>query len=278
MDCEKIINSIRTQVKDYIVSNNIKSLVIGISGGIDSTVNAAMLKPICDELNIPLIGRFINIESNKQNEIDSAKLVGNAFCTKYSSSNLLMPFLHLFGYITKHKIDNSIEYKIRKGNVKARIRMLILRDMAQENHGIMIDNSNFTEFNLGFFTIADNGDLSPMKYLWKTEVYEIAHFLSEEFRKNGELKKKEAIDFSISLTPTDGLGITNSDLEQIGAESYQQVDDILKVLVNYKPNEVPHNELIKLNEKHTETIVTNVFNRWKNSEYKRNGLPINIKA
>ena len=92
---------IQTKIKQYIIDNNIKSLIIGISGGIDSTVNAAMLRPVCDELNIPLIGRYIHIESNKQIEKESATLVGNAFCNDFDLVDLTLPFNHLLSFVTK---------------------------------------------------------------------------------------------------------------------------------------------------------------------------------
>ncbi|MBR6517529.1 MAG: NAD(+) synthase [Bacilli bacterium] len=278
-----LINSIRNNVKEYIVQNNIKSLIIGISGGIDSTVNAAILKPICKELNIPLIGRYIHIESNKKIEEESARLVGKAFCTQFEVVDLTLPFNHFLTYSSSKNDDlNSIEFKIRKGNIKARMRMMFLRDLTQKHKGLMVDNSNFTEYNLGFFTVSDNGDISPMQLLWKTEVYEIAKLLAN----NSNSEEKKALEFSISLVPTDGLGISNSDLEQIGAKTYNDVDDILQSFIQFEEDNVKKmlNEeladdlIIKaFNDKcriYTEDVVINVLKRWINSKYKRNNLPI----
>lgn len=58
------INEIQEQVKDYIIKCNIKALVIGVSGGLDSDIGCAILSPICKQLDIPLIGRYIHVESN----------------------------------------------------------------------------------------------------------------------------------------------------------------------------------------------------------------------
>mgnify|MGYP001632542235 CR=1 FL=1 len=78
--------------------------------------------------------------------------------------------------------------------------------------------------------------------LWKTEVYELAKWLIGYYYGCG-IKKEvdadgarkicdmcEAIKKSMSLTPTDGLGISNSDLDQIGAKSYYDVDRVLQTL------------------------------------------------
>lgn len=289
---ESYILSIQNNVKQYIIDNNIKSLVIGISGGIDSTVNAAMMKPVCDELNIPLIGAYISIESNKPIEQESAELVGNAFCSNFELIDWTSEFQNLKkSLITEQDDVNSTQFKIRMGNVKARMRMICLRDLTQKNNGLMVDNSNFTEYNLGFFTVSDNGDISPMRNIWKTTVYDIAKFLSETYNVNNELEKKKAIDFSISLTPTDGLGISNSDLEQIGAKTYNDVDNILALVTSFQEkyikdylneNKIPdylieesiNNEFNFLFNKYTKEVVLNVVNRWIKSSYKRKKLPI----
>lgn len=82
----------------------------------------------------------------------------------------------------------------------------------------------------------------PTIWHWKTEVYELAKWLIGYYYGCG-IKKEvdadsarkicdmcEAIKKSMSLTPTDGLGISNSDLDQIGAKSYYDVDRVLQTL------------------------------------------------
>ena len=173
-------------------------------------------------------------------------------------------------------LPNSYDYKIRCGNVKARMRMMFLRDLTQENHGLMVDNSNWTERMLGFFTVSDNGDISPMMHLCKTDVYDLAIYLSKMYSKI-DTKKSQAIDFSIYLTPTDGLGISSSDLEQIGAKTYEQVDDILKTLTLEKEDTSHWQDNYELLcEKHSKKIVDNVWIRHIKSQYKRNNLPIRM--
>ena len=69
-DYSKVVSEIRKSLKNYLLQSNLKSLVLGVSGGMDSALVAVLAKPVCDELNIPLIGRSISIHSNKQDEID----------------------------------------------------------------------------------------------------------------------------------------------------------------------------------------------------------------
>jgi len=78
-----MVENIRKELEAYITEKGIKSLVLGISGGIDSAICAALARPVCDKLNIPLIGRSIPISTNTSEERDRAEMVGNAFCTDF---------------------------------------------------------------------------------------------------------------------------------------------------------------------------------------------------
>ena len=66
-----------------------------------------------------------------------------------------------------------------------------------------------------------------IQYLFKTEVYILARYLVSQFKKNGDQQKADALAACIVAVPTDGLGITNSDLDQIQATTYEEVDTLL---------------------------------------------------
>lgn len=272
------VTKIRKAFKEYIVSHNLKSACIGISGGLDSAVNAVLLSPVCRELNIPFIGRYIHIDSNKSIEKETAVAIGNAFCSDFKCVDLTMAW--------KTFPTENPDSKIRSGNIKARMRMMYLRDSAHIHSGIMIDNTNFTEWNLGFFTIADGGDYSPLFYCWKTEVYQIARELLNECNEEQQIALQKAID----MIPTDGLGISSSDLEQIGAESYEQVDSILQEILAWKRLSLEkrgdkYESLKEMRDAFLEEqqilcypieVIIAVTDRHFNSEFKRKQLPIKI--
>jgi NH3-dependent NAD+ synthetase len=93
---------------------------------------------------------------------------------------------------------------------------------------MVLSTDNWTELMLGFWTLhGDVGDYGMIQNLDKTEVYELAEYIVSDLRSKGATKKADALQTCIVAVPTDGLGITNSDLDQIQAETYQEVDTIL---------------------------------------------------
>lgn len=262
-----ILINIRKELKKHINDNHLKSLVLGISGGIDSALVAAIAKPVCDELNIPLIGRSITIETNKEDEILRSNLIGESFCTDFKHINLGVDYSILSKHINDDDSsvgvshDDDISTKIRNGNIKARMRMIHLYHLASRYRGIVLGTENLTEFNLGFFTICGDeaSDFEPIQELWKTEVYELSEWMVQNDLKTEQ--EKISLQSCIDAVATDGLGITNSDLDQIlpnfkgsSRDGYKKVDEFLKGFLNGTYND----------------FTNPVIQRHINSNFKRN--------
>ena len=220
-DCERFAKNIRTHILTYIQENRLQSLVLGISGGIDSALCAALLKPVCEECHIPLIGRSITIETNQPDEIERSIKVGETFCHDFEYLDITKTFLENKKNLIH--FDDSMLSKLRQGNLKARMRMILLYDLAQRYRGIVIATDNFTEYLTGFWTLhGDVGDYAPVIHLWKTEVYALAQYLLAECNE----KQREALQLCIDAVPVDGLGISASDCEQLGVKDYFEADQL----------------------------------------------------
>ena len=256
LNYEHVFNVLVDKTAEYVTSNNLKVMVLGISGGIDSTVVAAICHEVSKKTGIPLIGRSLPIK-NKSDEFATSVHVGEAFCNEFSVYRLERSYrAALFdacadagdvNMANSYYLDELEEMPSRtpiaNGNLQARCRMMYLYDIASRHKGLVMSTDNQTEYQLGFWTIhGDVGDFDPIQGLWKTEVYELAKWLIGYYYGCG-IKKEvdadgarkicdmcEAIKKSMSLTPTDGLGISNSDLDQIGAKSYYDVDRVLQTL------------------------------------------------
>ena len=275
LNYKDIVLRIRKELETYIKKNDLQSLVLGISGGIDSALCAALARPVCDKLHIPLIGRSIPITTNTYDERDRAGLVGDIFCTNFDEAyQVEWPYKEVWNMVKLEAIDvEDSKEKIRKGNIKARIRMIYLYDLAQLHNGLVLSTDNYTEYLLGFWTLhGDVGDYGMLQNLWKTEVYDMSEYLATTLPK----EKAKILQSCIDCQATDGLGISETDLEQImpnwkgsskegySKEGYSKVDKILfSYLIGVKKYE---NELMK---------DLPVIKRHLATKYKRNN-PFNI--
>jgi NAD+ synthetase len=223
----KVAKNLRTEIKLYLEESNLQSVVLGISGGIDSALVATLFRPVCTALSIPLIMRSISIETNKPDEKERARNMGLSFADDFREIDLTELY-----HITRDTIEENPEedksakaYKLRVGNIKVRLRMVYLYNLAQQKKGMVLNTDNYTEYMLGFWTLhGDVGDFNPLFSLWKTEVYALARHLLSELNP----QQKSALQACIDGVPTDGLGISSSDVEQFGAQHYEEVDHTLQ--------------------------------------------------
>lgn len=225
LDYAEVYKNLVGGIKSYCEKNHIKALVLGISGGIDSTVCAAL----CKQVDLPLIGVSLPCSTNGTDEVSSATLAGNEFCSTFEEINLeeVYETVEDFCRGTLHNIDAT---PISRGNIKARLRMITLYDIASRMGGIVVDTDNLTEHFLGFWTLhGDDGDFNPIGCLWKHEVYGLAKWMKENVYKDSK-----ALQAAIAIMPTDGNGVkAGGDLAQIApGKTYDDVDDILYHWVN----------------------------------------------
>lgn len=277
LDYAKVFNLLVNGIKEYVNKNHLKTLVLGISGGIDSTVCAAL----CKQVDVPLIGVSMPCSTNGTDEVSSATLAGNEFCTTFEEINLeeVYETVEDFCRGTLHDIDAT---PISRGNIKARLRMITLYDIASRMGGIVVDTDNLTEHFLGFWTLhGDDGDFNPIGCLWKHEVYGLAKWMKENVYKDSK-----ALEAAIEIIPTDGNGVkAGGDLAQIApGKTYDDVDEILHawvgldsrikshVLANY----FDYGVFKKLCEKHGYETVESVIMRCVRSEFKRKQRPFVI--
>ena len=286
-DYGKVFDILVAKTKEYLISNNLKAMILGISGGIDSTVCAAICHEVSKQTGIPLIGRSLPTKFNKNEETSTAYLVGKAFCDDFE--------VYSMGDIYE-EVENSFSWyesksptPLSSGNIQARLRMIYLYNVACLHKGIVIDTDNLTEHNLGYWTVhGDVGDFNPIGGLWKTEVFKLAEYLIIRYNINRENDKCLAVESSFKLKPTAGLGITNDDLEELGAESYEQVDAILQEILAWKSFNDPDITFKSLEEEklafldaqqmlcYPMEVIIAIAERHFKSEFKRKKSPVKV--
>lgn len=272
----KAIEIIRKELFTYVKEAKLNSLVIGISGGLDSACVAAIASPVCKELNIPLIGMFIPLNSSDKHK-EQAFWVGETFCDSFSEISSWEEDFYKIGQtphslveyaisttdrvISKAGIDTlTINRKIQMGNVKSRLRMITLYAVANATNGMVLGTGNMSEDSiLYFFTIGGDGqvDWSPIKTIGKG--FELPVFA----------KVLEIREDIIVQEPSDGLSVTeqNTDMAQIGLDSYKEVDAIGFAMLGMLNKELQE----KFNQIKEHPKVKIIETRYKKYSFKEKG-------
>lgn len=166
LNYEHVFNVLVDKTAEYVTSNNLKVMVLGISGGIDSTVVAAICHEVSKKTGIPLIGRSLPIK-NKSDEFDVSKLVGETFCDEFKVFNLSSSYKSVLfdlcadtGLIKDCKgydwywVSDLEELAgrtpIANGNIQARCRMIHLYDIASIRKGLVIRFIPFENFRKSY--------------------------------------------------------------------------------------------------------------------------------
>jgi len=171
IDYENLSNQIQTWIKNYVEENNIKTLVVGVSGGIDS----AVVSTLCAETGIPTIVVGMPLNSTPRNTELSEKHIAE-ISSKYKENvvGLHIDLSNTYEEFVSHPVFKHL-YNSELGfaNTKSRLRMITLYQIATSVGGIVVGTGNKVEdFGVGFFTKYGDGgvDISPIADLYKTEV------------------------------------------------------------------------------------------------------------
>lgn len=203
-------NSIIADLKDYRKQTGMSTAVIGMSGGVDSALTAVLFR----DAGWKVIGVTMPIYQNPE-ETERGKEACEALKIEHRHMDLTSAYNKMSQVVGEAWGPDDKVSRIRRGNIKARLRMITLYNMAAAENGLVASTDNYSEMAMGFWTLhGDVGDVSPIQSLGKSwEVPMLARLWN--------------IPESIwKAKPTDGLGIDDSDEEQFGF-TYLELDIIL---------------------------------------------------
>ena len=241
-------------LNDYILEHNLKSLVVGISGGIDSSV----VSTLCALTGVKtyVVGMPINQIENQEILSDThgkwlSEKFNNVEFVKTDMSQVYDSFLQT---ISKDIGDKFVANKLVQANTRSRFRMVTLYQVAASVGGVVVGTGNKVEdYGVGFYTKYGDGgiDIAPIADLYKTEVWELGRHLGVDQR-------------IIDAPPTDGLwddGRTDED--QIGT-SYKMLEWVMEKGLDEDP--------MLLNEEQTNAI--NAYQKFHNqNKHKMISIP-----
>ena len=208
----KTVRSMLVQfIKDEVTNTGLAKAVVGLSGGIDSAVAAYLAAEALGKKNV-LAVMMPYKTSSPESKADAEQIV-NTLGVRSTLVDITPMVDPLFE--SQHITDN-----LRKGNIMARERMIVLYDFSQKEKSLVIGTSNKTESMLGYGTIY--GDMAcainPLGDLYKTTVWELA----------AELGVPENI---IKKKPTADLWKGQTDEGELGF-SYREVDRVLYSMID----------------------------------------------
>tara|TARA_R100000234_G_C4987255_1_gene173913 strand:- start:244 stop:996 length:753 start_codon:yes stop_codon:yes gene_type:complete len=203
-----IAEQISTWLRQYVEDNNLKTLVVGVSGGVDSAVTSAL----CAMTGLPVVAVNMPLHSSDKNS-EMSNLHLQWLCDNFS--NVKTDVIPLgSAYDTLSGTLSNYHSDLGFANTKSRLRMVALYQIASSMQGMVVGTGNKVEdFGVGFFTKYGDGgvDISPIADLTKTQVRSLAK----------ELKIDQRI---IEAPPTDGLwDDSRTDEDQIGA-TYEELE------------------------------------------------------
>lgn len=210
MDWERVVEEICKFIKEYVDKSNANGVIIGLSGGIDSSTVAFLCKRALGEkkvFGLIMPEKGVTREEDVEDALSIADMLGIEF--KIIEINEILDAL-------KRKLGEG--NKIAEANLKPRIRMTINYYFANNMNRLVAGTGNKSELMIGYFTKYGDGgvDFLPIGDLYKTEVFKLAEYIGVPERI---IKKK----------PTAGLWVNQTDEDEIGM-SYEELDEILKAI------------------------------------------------
>lgn len=226
-EIEKIYLAIHYGVKEFLSQIGMSKVVIGVSGGIDSAVAAALYVQVVGAENVYLVNMPSKFNSSTTKNL-SEQLAKNLGC-KY----FVVPIQESVDWTVKQLEERGIEVSsFVKENIQARDRSSrILAAIAASIGGVFTCNANKAETTVGYATLYGDeaGFLSALADLWKYQVYALANYMNEEIYKH------EAIPQGIiDIVPSAELSTAQNVDEGKGDPlKYPYHDYLLRAFVEY---------------------------------------------
>ncbi|MBW9223956.1 NAD+ synthase [Methanothermococcus sp. SCGC AD-155-E23] len=210
-DVEKTIEKLTNFIRDVVKRAKAKGVVVGLSGGIDSSLVATLCVKALGRDKV--LGVIMPERDTDPKDVEDAKMIAEKLGIKYIVSDItdVLKAFGAGGYVPTREFD-----RIADGNLKARVRMCILYYFANKRKLLVAGTSNKSELYMGYGTkYGDLGsDFLVIGNLFKSEVRELARYLGVP---------QEIID----KPPSAGLWKGQRDEDELGI-TYELLDKILE--------------------------------------------------
>lgn len=218
----QIWNALVTGLRDYVAKNGFGSVILGLSGGIDSAVCAAIAADAIGAervFGVSMPSKYSS-EHSRTDADDSAERIGLNFSTQSIES-----------YVSAFEAGLGLE-GLAAENLQARMRGVILMALSNQAGHLVLTTGNKTELAVGYSTIYGDsvGGYAPLKDVEKTLVWQLARWRNEHARANGETPPIP--ENSISKPPSAEL--RPDQIDQDSLPEYDLLDELLDAYVEQR--------------------------------------------
>jgi NAD+ synthase len=256
-------------LRDYVEKNGFPAVVVGLSGGIDSALVAAMATDALGAERVHCV--MLPYRYTAAESLAAAQACAAALGVRYDVVPIAAPvegFLQALEPLFAGRAPD-----ITEENIQSRVRGTVLMAISNKLGGMVVTTGNKSEMSVGYATIYGdmNGGFNPIKDLYKGEVYRLARWRNDHVPKGGKGPLARVIpDIILTRPPTAELRANQTDQDSL--PPYEVLDDILACLVE---NEMPLADVIARG--HAPEVVRKVERMLYLAEYKRRQAAPGVK-
>ena len=260
---EQLHKALVLGIRDYFRRSKMKKAFIGLSGGIDSAVTAAIA---VEALGVDaVIGISMPSQYSSKGSIDDAKKLAKNLGIKFKIISINTMYDVAINTLASE--FKGLEKDVTEENIQARLRGVILMAHANKLNGLVISTANKTEAALGYTTLYGDmcGAIAPIADVSKLKVYDLARLI------NRQAKKRIIPSSTIDKVPSAELRENQTDEQSLGA-TYRIISPLVDDIVEQM---IPIKTLVK---KYPRNIVEHISQLINKSEYKRRQAAPGIKV
>lgn len=215
-------------LRDYILKNGFKTAVIGLSGGIDSAVTAAIAVDALGAENVHCI--MLPYRYTSEESLADAKRCAEMLGVRYDIVPIADPVEGVNEGLKE--MFTGLPLDVTEENIQSRMRGVILMAVSNKLGSMLITTGNKSEMAVGYATIYGdmNGGYNPVKDLWKTQVYHLADWRNSHMPHGCLGPEGEVIPNSI-IARAPSAELREDQTDQDNLPPYPVLDAILKGLV-----------------------------------------------
>ncbi|WP_461831752.1 NAD+ synthase [Aquifex sp.] len=257
---EEVYEALKLGLRDYVNKNGFKRAVLGLSGGIDSSLVACLAVDALGKERV--VGVYMPSQFSSKESYEDAKKLAQNLGIEFRVVPIEGIYKAYFSEFEKELCE--LKFDVADENIQARIRANILFYFSNKFGYIVLSTSNKSETAVGYTTIYGDmaGGFAPIKDVYKTLVYELARFRNQ--------KSPDIPERVFKKPPSAELRPNQKDQDSL--PPYEILDNILKLYIEegLSPEEIIKRGLPKEAVYKTVAMI-------RKSEYKRKQAPVGVK-